>query len=108
MLTLLADDLVPKMPPLMPASMWTRKDMKVFKDNVRKNPDNVIKIGSLATATVSPPPRMQQSNPKMHQPKQTTNVSSGKIVPVLSMKSALPDMNHDLRWKFISAQVYFC
>jgi len=48
-------DLVPKMPPLMPASMWTRKDIKVFKDNVRKNPDNVIKIGSLATATVRVP-----------------------------------------------------
>ena len=45
--------LVAKMPPLMPASMWTRKDTKTFKDTVRKNADNVIKIGSLATATVS-------------------------------------------------------
>ena len=45
--------LVPKMPPLMPASMWTRKDMRVFKDTVKKCTENVIRIGSLATATVS-------------------------------------------------------
>ena len=41
------------MPPLMPASMWTRKDVRVFKDTVKKCADNVIRIGSLATATVS-------------------------------------------------------
>ena len=48
-----AHDRVPKMPPLMPASMWTRKDMRVFKDTVKKCAENVIRIGSLATATVS-------------------------------------------------------
>ena len=48
-----AHDPVPKMPPLMPASMWTRKDIRVFKDTVKKSADNVIRIGSLATATVS-------------------------------------------------------
>lgn len=46
--------LVPKMPPLMPASIWTNKDVRVFKDSVKKNtPECVIRIGSLATATVS-------------------------------------------------------
>jgi hypothetical protein len=39
----------------MPASIWTRKDIRVFKENIRKSPENVIKIGSLATATVSDP-----------------------------------------------------
>ena len=48
-----ARKIVPKMPPLMPASMWTRKDMRVFKDTVKKCADNVIRIGSLETATVS-------------------------------------------------------
>ncbi len=47
------ENLVPKMPPLMPASMWTRKDLRVFKDTVKKCAENVIRIGSLATATVS-------------------------------------------------------
>lgn len=40
------------MPPLIPASLWTRSDIKEFKNSVRKNPDNIIKVGSLSTATV--------------------------------------------------------
>ena len=32
--------------------MWTRKDMKEFKDAVRKEKDAVIKIGSGETVTV--------------------------------------------------------
>ena len=46
-------DLSSQLPPLVPASIWTRKDLRSFKDMVRKVPENVIKIGSLATATVS-------------------------------------------------------
>lgn len=38
---------------LMPASVWTRKDIQSFKDSVKHCQENVIKIGSLATATVS-------------------------------------------------------
>lgn len=41
------------MPVLMPASIWTRKDIKAFKDSVKTCKENVIKIASLATATVS-------------------------------------------------------
>ena len=41
------------MPPLVPASMWTRKDVSQFKALVLKSKDSVIKVGSLATATVS-------------------------------------------------------
>lgn len=37
----------------MPASIWTRKDIQSFKDSVKHCQENVIKIGSLATATVS-------------------------------------------------------
>ena len=44
---------MPTLPPLMPASMWTGKDIRQFKDNLRKNPNNIIRISSLATATVS-------------------------------------------------------
>jgi hypothetical protein len=32
--------------------MWTRKDLKEFKDAVRKEKDAVIKIGSGETVTV--------------------------------------------------------
>ncbi len=32
--------------------MWTRKDIKEFKDAVRKEKDAVIKIGSGETVTV--------------------------------------------------------
>jgi hypothetical protein len=34
------------------ANMWTRKDIKEFKDSVRKEKDAVIKIGSGETVTV--------------------------------------------------------
>lgn len=37
----------------MLASVWTRKDIQSFKDSVKHCQENVIKIGSLATATVS-------------------------------------------------------
>ena len=33
--------------------MWTRKDIKEFKDSIRKDPDSVIKVGSGETVTVS-------------------------------------------------------
>lgn len=49
----ISGELVKSMPPLMPASLWTRETVREFKDTVRKNAENVIKIGSLATATVS-------------------------------------------------------
>lgn len=42
-----------EMPPLIPATIWTRKDIREFKETVRKNPENVIRVGSLSTATVS-------------------------------------------------------
>ncbi|CAF2470533.1 unnamed protein product [Rotaria sp. Silwood2] len=42
-------------PNLAPASMWTRKDIKEFKDAVRKEKDAVIKIGSGETVTVRVP-----------------------------------------------------
>ena len=32
--------------------MWTRKDIKEFKDNVRKEKDAILKIGSGETVTV--------------------------------------------------------
>ena len=39
-------------PNIAPANMWTRKDIKEFKDTVRKEKDAVIKIGSGETVTV--------------------------------------------------------
>lgn len=42
-------------PPIAAASMWTRKDLKEFKDSLRKDPDSVIKVGSGETVTVSSP-----------------------------------------------------
>lgn len=33
--------------------MWTRKDIKDFKDSLRRDKDSVIKIGSGETVTVS-------------------------------------------------------
>jgi len=39
-------------PNIAPANMWTRKDLKEFKDAVRKEKDAVIKIGSGETVTV--------------------------------------------------------
>lgn len=42
-----------ELPPIAAASMWTRKDIKEFKDSLRKDKDSVIKIGSGETVTVS-------------------------------------------------------
>ncbi|CAF1567368.1 unnamed protein product, partial [Adineta steineri] len=38
-------------PTISPANMWTRKDLKEFKDAVRKEKDAVIKIGRGETVT---------------------------------------------------------
>lgn len=38
---------------MTPANMWTRKDMKEFKEQIRKEKDAVIKVGSGETVTVS-------------------------------------------------------
>ena len=40
-------------PPIAAASMWTRKDVKEFKDSLKKDKDSVIKVGSGETVTVS-------------------------------------------------------
>ena len=40
-------------PPIAAPSMWTRKDLKEFKDSLRKDTDSVIKVGSGETVTVS-------------------------------------------------------
>lgn len=37
---------------IVPASLWTRKDLREFKDSLRTCKENVVRIGSLATATV--------------------------------------------------------
>ncbi|CAM4903063.1 unnamed protein product [Rotaria socialis] len=50
-----SDDGTREYPNLAPASMWTRKDIKEFKDTVRKEKDAVIKIGSGETVTVRVP-----------------------------------------------------
>ena len=44
---------VDQFPPIAAASMWTRKDIKDFKDSIRKDADSVIKVGSGETVTVS-------------------------------------------------------
>lgn len=44
-----------ELPPIAAASMWTRKDIKEFKDSIRKDPDSVIKVGSGETVTVRVP-----------------------------------------------------
>ncbi|CAF0988567.1 unnamed protein product [Rotaria magnacalcarata] len=54
-LSLSSDDGTREYPNLAPASMWTRKDIKEFKDAVRKEKDAVIKIGSGETVTVRVP-----------------------------------------------------
>ena len=43
------------LPPIAAASMWTRKDVKEFKESLKKDKDSVIKVGSGETVTVSPP-----------------------------------------------------
>ena len=40
-------------PSIAAASMWSRKDLKEFKDSLRNDKDSVIKIGSGETVTVS-------------------------------------------------------
>lgn len=47
------NDFVDELPPLAAASMWTRKDIKEFKESLQKDKDSVIKIGSGETVTVS-------------------------------------------------------
>lgn len=42
-----------KFPKIEPARMWVTKGVTEFKDDMRKSKDNMIHIGSLATATVS-------------------------------------------------------
>ncbi|XP_048732242.2 Golgi resident protein GCP60-like isoform X2 [Ostrea edulis] len=44
-----------ELPPLAAASMWTRKDIKEFKESLQKDKDSVIKIGSGETVTVRVP-----------------------------------------------------
>ena len=44
---------LPPMPEIVPASLWTRKDLKDFKNGLRKSKENMITVSSLATATVS-------------------------------------------------------
>ncbi|CAF1560525.1 unnamed protein product, partial [Adineta steineri] len=40
-----------ELPNITPANMWTRKDIKEFKEQIRKEKDAVIKIGSGETVT---------------------------------------------------------
>ncbi|UJR30951.1 hypothetical protein I4U23_018463 [Adineta vaga] len=54
-LAMINDDGAREYPAILPANMWTRKDMKEFKDAVRKEKDAVIKIGSGETVTVRVP-----------------------------------------------------
>ncbi|CAF1331360.1 unnamed protein product [Adineta ricciae] len=54
-LAMINDDGTREYPAIVPANMWTRKDMKEFKDAVRKEKDAVIKIGSGETVTVRVP-----------------------------------------------------
>jgi hypothetical protein len=46
-------DLLVELPPISAASMITRKDIKEFKESVRRDNDAIIKIGSGETVTVS-------------------------------------------------------
>ena len=41
------------LPPLIPAVIWTRDDIREFKDSIRKTPESVLRVSSLSTATVS-------------------------------------------------------
>ncbi|XP_074641767.1 Golgi resident protein GCP60-like [Tubulanus polymorphus] len=43
------------LPPVAAASMWTRKDIKEFKESLKKDKDAVIKVGSGETVTVRVP-----------------------------------------------------
>ncbi len=44
-----------ELPPLSAATMITRKDIKDFKDSVRRDNDAIIKVGSGETVTVRVP-----------------------------------------------------
>ncbi|XP_045167105.2 Golgi resident protein GCP60-like isoform X2 [Mercenaria mercenaria] len=44
-----------ELPPIAAASMWTRKDVKEFKESLKKDKDSVIKVGSGETVTVRVP-----------------------------------------------------
>jgi len=50
---LLNIDVFVELPALIPAVLWTRKDIREFKENLRKNTDNVLRVSSLSIATVS-------------------------------------------------------
>jgi len=42
-----------ELPALIPAVLWTRKDIREFKESLRKNSDNILRVSSLSIATVS-------------------------------------------------------
>jgi len=50
---LLNIDVFVELPALIPAVLWTRKDIREFKESLRKNSDNVLRVSSLSIATVS-------------------------------------------------------
>jgi len=37
---------------LIPAILWTRSDIRDFKDSLRKSSENQLRVGSLSVATV--------------------------------------------------------
>jgi len=45
--------MIAELPVLIPAILWTRKDIREFKDSLRKNSENMLRISSLSLATVS-------------------------------------------------------
>ncbi|CAF3516811.1 unnamed protein product [Rotaria socialis] len=53
--TLPSEQETQELPNIITANMWTRKDIKEFKDQIRKEKDAVIKIGSGETVTVRVP-----------------------------------------------------
>jgi len=44
---------VTELPALIPAVLWTRKEIREFKESLRKNSENIIRVSSLSIATVS-------------------------------------------------------
>lgn len=50
-----ADEETEELPPISAASMLTRKDIKEFKESVKKDNDAIIKVGSGETVTVRVP-----------------------------------------------------
>ncbi|XP_064600558.1 Golgi resident protein GCP60-like [Liolophura sinensis] len=51
----LSGDETNNLPPIAAASMWTRKDLKEFKESLNKDKESVIKVGSGETITVRVP-----------------------------------------------------